>query len=124
MTDRLPFDPSKMAAKASVPAPGKLPEGVLSVSGLAGLVDTALKQGVPTGVRVIGEVSGFSDRTHWYFTLKDDEAVVSAVMFASAAARCGFRPRGGERVIATGRVEFFAKQGRTQFYVTRMEPVG
>lgn len=124
MSDRLPFDPSKMAAKAGVPAPGKLPEGVLSVSGLAGLVDTALKQGVPTGVRVIGEVSGFSDRTHWYFTLKDDEAVVSAVMFASAAARCGFRPRGGERVIATGRVEFFAKQGRTQFYVTRMEPVG
>jgi len=97
---------------------------VISVSDLAALIDGALKDRLPTGLSVVGELSGFSDRTHWYFTLKDEEAVVSAVMFASAAAKCRFRVANGQRVVATGRVEFFAKQGRTQFYVTALEQVG
>lgn len=103
---------------------GGKPEGVLSVSDLAGLIDGALKDKLPSGLRVVGEISGFSDRTHWYFTLKDEESVVSAVMFASAAAKCRFRVGSGQRVVATGRVEFFGKQGRTQFYVTALEQVG
>jgi exodeoxyribonuclease VII large subunit len=103
---------------------GARPEGVLSVSDLAALIDGALKDKLPSTLRVVGEVSGFNDRTHWYFTLKDEEAVISAVMFASAAAKCRFRVGNGQRVVASGRVEFFGKQGRTQFYVTSLEPVG
>lgn len=98
--------------------------GVLSVSDLANLIDGALKDKLPTSLKVVGEISGFSDRTHWYFTLKDEQSVISAVMFASAAAKCRFRVASGQRVVASGRVEFFAKQGRTQFYVTHLEPVG
>src|SRR5690606_24814812 len=91
---------------------------------LAAMIDGALREGVATGLRVVGEVSGFSPRTHWYFQLKDANAVVGCVMFASAARRVGFTPRNGQEVVATGRVEFYAAQGRTQFYVEKMEPVG
>ncbi len=126
--DRLPFNPKKMAAakpaaSASQAAPAK-PDRTLSVSDLAAMIDGAMKDTLPSSIKVVGEVSGFNDRTHWYFTLKDEESVISAVMFASAAAKCRFRVASGQRVVATGRVEFFAKQGRTQFYVTHLEPVG
>jgi exodeoxyribonuclease VII large subunit len=88
------------------------------------MVDATLRDHLPRRLRVVGEVSGFNDRTHWYFSLKDAGAVVSCVMFASAARASGFRPENGQEVVAAGRVEFFAKQGRTQFYVEKLEPVG
>ncbi|MBC7771272.1 MAG: exodeoxyribonuclease VII large subunit [Pyrinomonadaceae bacterium] len=135
---RLPFDPSKMAVKkrggdvaAGAPpsAPGLFagpaqPARPITVSQLAAMIDTTLRTGLPAKVRVIGEVSGFNDRTHWYFNIKDAEAVISCVMFASAAKAGRFRPDAGHEVVVTGRVEFFGKQGRTQFYVERIEPVG
>jgi exodeoxyribonuclease VII large subunit len=75
-------------------------------------------------VRVLGEVSGFRDRTHWYFDLKDAEAVVSCVMFQSAARRAGFAPENGREVVATGRVEYYAKGGKVSFIAEKIEPVG
>jgi len=140
---RLPFDPAKMAVKmkkpsAAAPAAAASASGdtaapgetrPLTVSQLAALIDGALRGGLERRLRVVGEISGFSDRTHWYFSLKDAEAVISCIMFASAARASRFRPDslaggGGIEVVATGRVEFFAKQGRTQFYVEKLEPVG
>ncbi|MFM9958102.1 MAG: exodeoxyribonuclease VII large subunit [Phycisphaerales bacterium] len=128
---RLPFNPKKMTGTPAPEAAARSPEAsaptadrVLSVSDLAALIDGALKSGLDSPLRVVGEVSGFNDRTHWYFTLKDADAVVSAVMFASSVAKCRFRVANGQRVVASGRVEFFGKQGRTQFYVTSLEPVG
>ncbi|MEC9374202.1 MAG: exodeoxyribonuclease VII large subunit, partial [Planctomycetota bacterium] len=56
--------------------------------------------------------------------LKDDDAVISCVMFASAARKVGFRPENGLEVVAVGRVEHFPRQGRTQLYVEALEPVG
>lgn len=123
--DRLPFDPDKTsAAKKARQAPRADKASPITVSELAALIDGALKDRVPTGLKVAGELSGFSDRTHWYFTLKDENAVIAAVMFASAAAKCRFHPANGQRVIASGRVEFFGKQGRTQLYVSSLEPLG
>lgn len=120
------FDPSRMAVKQPPDPPPTTPgeQPPLTVSQLASLVDQALRTTLPRKVRVLGEVSGFNDRTHWYFSLKDAEAVISCVMFASAARSARFRPENGHEVVATGRIEFFAKQGRTQFYVEKMEPVG
>ncbi len=121
------FDPSKMSARrtrekaaASTPERGR----PITVSALASLVDGALRAGVPGKVRVIGEVSGLRERTHWYFDLKDAAASIGCVMFASAAARVRFKPEEGREVVVGGRVEFYAKQGRVSLIVDSIEPVG
>jgi len=88
------------------------------------MIDRALRSGLPARVCVIGEISGFRERTHWYFDLKDAGAVVGCVMFASAARRAGFVPENGQEVVASGRVEFYAKQGRASLLVDRIQPVG
>lgn len=124
---RLPFDPGKMAGASDKPSANQAP---LTVSRLAAMIDSALKEKLPQPLRVVGEISGLSARTHWYFRLADDaapegaEAVLDCVMFASALRRVGFEPRNGQRVLLTGRVEFYARQGRTQFYAERMVSVG
>lgn len=96
----------------------------LTVRQLAELINGALRDGLPARVAVVGEVSGMTQRTHWWFRLKDADAVVECVMFASRARRAGAAPRDGDEVLAVGRVEHYAKQGRTQLYVDRLEPVG
>jgi exodeoxyribonuclease VII large subunit len=122
MTDRLPFDPARMAAASKKPAPAS--DAPMTVSQLTGRIGTALVAAFPASVRVIGEVSGFRERTHWYFDLKDAEAVVSCAMFASAAKKLRFTPKNGQEVIVKGRVDFYAKQGRVSFIAERIEPVG
>lgn len=115
---RLPFDPGKMAAAR------RQADEPLTVSNLAAMIDSALRQGVKTPVRVLGEVSGFRDRTHWYFDLKDANSVVNCTMFASSARRAGFQPADGQEVVATGRVEFWAKGGKVSLLVDRLDAVG
>ncbi|MBS0191352.1 MAG: exodeoxyribonuclease VII large subunit [Phycisphaerales bacterium] len=95
-----------------------------TVSRLAERIDGALKAGVPGPVRVVGEVSGFRDRTHWYFDLKDENAVVNCVMFASAARRVGPAPRDGDLIVVKGRLEFYAKGGKVSFLVETIERAG
>ncbi|MGD9790772.1 MAG: exodeoxyribonuclease VII large subunit [Phycisphaerales bacterium] len=96
----------------------------LSVSQLSARIDTALSTGIPGTISVVGEVSNFTDRTHWYFGLKDADAVVSCVMFQSAARKAKIRPGDGQSIVARGRVEFYAKSGRVSFIVDSIEPVG
>src|SRR5215471_4549281 len=117
MTDRLPFDSSKMAA-AGGRAPS--PDAPITVTELAGRIGAALAAGFPTSVRVIGQVSGFRERTHWYFDLKDAGAVASCVMFASAARRLRFTPADGQEVVVTGRPDFYAKAGKVSMIVDRL----
>ncbi|MBL8991415.1 MAG: exodeoxyribonuclease VII large subunit [Phycisphaerae bacterium] len=120
---RLPFDPAKMAAaKPSGPTAGAVP-APLRVGQLAAMVEGALRA-LPTPVRLIGEVSNFTHRGHWYFAVKDSDAVISCVMFANRAKAAGFVPADGREVIVTGRVEFYKPQGRVSFYVEGIEPVG
>jgi len=75
-------------------------------------------------IRVRGEVSNFTDKNHWYFSLKDAEAVIGCAMWQSDVARSQFRPTEGDEVIATGSLSFYPKQGRAQFYVRKLERVG
>ncbi len=111
----------KAAAPAEVAAS---PDRPLKVSQLAAAVDGALRRGFPASVRVAGEVSGFRDRTHWYFDLKDENAVINGVMFRSAAAKAGFVPQNGQQVLARGRIEFYAPGGKVSFIIDKLEPVG
>lgn len=94
------------------------------MSFLASEIDGALRNGVAGPVRVVGEVSGFRDRTHWYFDLKDAGAVVNCVMFASAARRVSPPIRDGELIVVKGRVEFYAKGGKVSFVLDSLERAG
>jgi exodeoxyribonuclease VII large subunit len=115
---RLPFPAPDQSPK---PANG---EPVITVSQLAAKIDTALRTGLSAPVRFVGEVSGFRERTHWYFDLKDANAVVSCVMFQSAARRVGFVPANGQQVVCRGLVEFYAKSGKVSVILDKIEPVG
>ncbi len=115
---RLPFDPGKMASKKA------RDDRPLSVSELAARVDSTLKRGMGEPVRVVGEISGFRDRTHWYFDLKDAGAVIGCVIFASSARRLSIRPADGQEVVARGRIEFWAKGGKLSLLCDSLEPVG
>lgn len=137
MTGRLPFDPGKMKGTKSGQRDGgggdmpplsvldsKGKPAPLTVTQLASGIDLALRSGLPATVLVEGEISSLSHRTHYYFSLKDDQSVIGAVFFASAAARSSTKPEHGQRVIAKGRVEFYAPAGRVSLIVTSLQPVG
>lgn len=120
---RFPFDPANMAAAKPGPSTPGAVGGALRVGQLAAMVEGALRT-LPTPVRLIGQVSNFTQRGHWYFAVKDADAVISCVMFANRAKGAGFTPADGQEVIVTGRVEFYKPQGRVSFYVEGIEPVG
>lgn len=97
---------------------------MLTVSQLAAKIEGALKLNLAAPVRFVGEVTGFRDRTHWYFDLKDAGAVVCCVMFQSVARRVGFVPGNGQQVVARGLVEFYAKSGKVSVILDSLSPVG
>lgn len=118
-----------VAAATDSATPSAAVDAPWSVSALAQRLDAALRSGLPQRVRVLGEVSNFTDRTHWYFDLKDAAAVINCVMFAAparkaAAAFSGGRISHGLQVVATGRIEYYTKGGRVSLLVERLEPVG
>ena len=96
----------------------------LTVTQLASTIESAIKNTFPTKVRVIAEVSSVTNRTHYYFTLKDQNATISAVFFASAAKRSRSIPTHGQQVIATGKLDYYAPSGRLSLIVDKLEPVG
>ena len=75
---------------------------------------------------VQGEISNYKAHSsgHKYFTLKDKDGVLSAVMFRSDASRLRFRPENGMKVIARGRISVYPKYGQYQMYVADMMPDG
>ncbi len=77
-------------------------------------------------ITVEGEISNFrpSSTGHYYFTLKDNEAVISAVMFRNRLSALSFTPADGQMVVASGNVSVYAKRGSYQIIVERMEKSG
>ncbi len=97
----------------------------LSVSELSG----ALKRTVEAAfglVRVRGEISGWKRHAsgHCYFTLKDEAAVIDAVIWKGQAASLAFRPEDGAEVIATGKLTTYPGRSKYQIVVSRMELAG
>ena len=97
----------------------------LSVSELSG----ALKRTIETAfgqVRVKGEISGFKRHAsgHCYFTLKDENACIDAVIWRSSAGGLAFRPEDGAEVIATGKLTTYPGRSKYQIVVDRMELAG
>ena len=73
-----------------------------------------------------GEISNFKNHTrgHLYFTLKDDDSRISAVMFSSQASYLKFTPEDGMNVLIEGRISCYPAQGTYQIYVDKMEMDG
>ena len=79
------------------------------------------------GVMVRGEISNYVKHYrsgHVYFTLKDSESTIKAVMFANAAARLKFVPEDGMSVIVSGSINVYERDGAYQLYVNDIIPEG
>jgi exodeoxyribonuclease VII large subunit len=75
---------------------------------------------------VEGEISNFRahDSGHLYFTLKDENAQIRAVMFRSQARLLRFRPENGMQVVLRGRVTIYEDRGELQISAEYLEPKG
>ena len=75
-----------------------------------------------SAVSVRGEISNlkYHSSGHLYFTLKDGDAEIAAVMFRSAAMNLKMVARDGMQVVAFGRVSVYEKSGKCQLYVSAM----
>lgn len=75
---------------------------------------------------VRGEISNYKlyPSGHHYFTLKDAEGAIKCVMFRGQAARLRFRPENGMKVLATGRITVFPRDGAYQLYCDSLSPDG
>ena len=98
---------------------------VLTVTQLATLVREALEGGVGS-VWVAGEISNLrpAPSGHVYFTLKDEQSQLGAVMFRSVAQALAFRPADGMEVLISARVSLYPVRGALQLYVDAIEPRG
>ncbi|MBO5415412.1 MAG: exodeoxyribonuclease VII large subunit [Clostridia bacterium] len=95
----------------------------VSVSALNGYIKQMMERDdFLSGVAIRGEISNFKRNIsgHLYFSLKDDGAAVSAVMFRSAASRLTFLPSDGMQVTIYGRVSVYEKTGQYQIYAETM----
>ncbi len=75
---------------------------------------------------VEGEISGAKlyASGHLYFSLKDAESTVGAVMFRYQVGRMEFHPENGMKVLAHGRISVYEPRGQYQFVADRMIPAG
>ena len=79
------------------------------------------------GIMVRGEISNYVKHFrsgHVYFTLKDSESAIKAVMFANSAARLKFAPEDGMAVIVSGSIGVYERDGAYQLYVNDIIPEG
>jgi len=97
----------------------------LTVSEITRQIKLSLEQRFPR-VWVQGEISNFKRHTsgHLYFTLKDEGAQISAVMWRSRAEGLLFLPEAGTKVIARGSITVYPPRGNYQLDVEQLTPVG
>ena len=69
-----------------------------------------------------GEISNFKahSRGHFYFTLKDENSRINAIMFSSQTSKIKFMPEDGMKVLVTGKISVFEANGAYQIYVSDM----
>lgn len=77
-------------------------------------------------ISVRGEISNFKayPSGHYYFSLKDDNSVINAVMFANYASKIKFNPKNGDEVIVIASVDSYIPRGNYNLMVFEMNPIG
>ena len=98
---------------------------VLSVSALTEALKAHVGE-VFGHIQVQGEISNFTAHRsgHWYFGVKDRNAVLNCVMFRGDNGRVGWMPKPGEQVVLTGGIDIYAPQGRYNLIARRMQRLG
>lgn len=97
----------------------------MTVSQLTDLIKEFLESSFPD-LTIEGEISNYrpSSTGHIYFTLKDDKAAISAVMFKTRSKNLTFTPQDGMKVKVTGSLSVYAQRGSYQIIVNSMEELG
>lgn len=98
-------------------------DGVLSVAEVNRYVKLLMdNDALLSTICVCGEISNLKYHTsgHIYFTLKDEEAEISAVMFRSSVNNMKFIAKNGMKVRAYGKISLYEKGGKCQIYVSAM----
>lgn len=98
---------------------------VISVTELVTAMKEVIETALPPCI-VEAELSNCkrSAAGHWYLTLKDSNAEISATMWRSTAERLKFQPQDGMQVLATGSLQVYVARGTCQFIINRLLPQG
>ena len=73
-------------------------------------------------VYIKGEISNFKAHTtgHYYFSLKDDNSIINAIMFRTNTSKLNFIPKEGMKVLVSGSIRIYEATGNYQIYVSDM----
>ncbi len=98
---------------------------ILTVSQLTLEIKSAIEENF-SQVAVVGELSNFKSHVsgHWYFNLKDANAVINCTMWKGINSSVYFTPQDGMKVIVTGKVTVYPPRGNYQIDVRSMKPAG
>lgn len=100
-------------------------ENILSVSDLTKQIKITLEEGFDK-ISVIGEISNFKSHFsgHWYFSLKDENAIINCTMWKGLNSYVFFTPEDGMKVILNGKITVYPPRGNYQIDVRSMKPAG
>ena len=101
--------------------------GVYTVTQMNSYIKNMFRQDfVLSRISVKGEVSNCKYHTsgHIYFSLKDGQGVMSAIMLAGSAKNLEFRLENGMQVIVSGRIDVYERDGKYQLYANAIEADG
>ncbi len=97
----------------------------LTVSDLTEIIKELLEGALPL-ISVEGEISNYrpSSTGHLYFTLKDEHASISAVLFKGKSRYLSFTPKDGMKIRVKGSLSVYAQRGSYQIIIDSMEEIG
>src|SRR5271156_6572779 len=118
-------DKDELSLGLEVETPGVSAQNPISITDLTATIRDLLETGLGE-IWVAGEISNFRapGSGHLYFTLKDETATLSAVMFQREAKRIGFAPADGQAVLARGTITVYEARGQYQIQVAEIRPRG
>lgn len=101
------------------------PRKIYKVSEINKIAKNLLEEEFPE-IWLEGEISNFTLHSsgHLYFSLKDEDAQINAIMYKWQAGQLEFVPENGMKVIAQGKISVFVKGGRYQIIVYGLKPIG
>ena len=100
-------------------------KSVLTVSEITKQIKQVLETGFEN-ISIIGELSGFKAHVsgHWYFNLKDANAIIACTMWKGVNNYVFFTPQDGMKVVITGKITVYPPRGNYQVDVRSMKPSG
>jgi len=103
----------------------KFESQILSVSDLTNQIKLSIENNF-SRIAVIGEVSNFKAHVsgHWYFNLKDADAIINCTMWKGFNNYVSVKPQDGMKVIVNGRITVYPPRGNYQIDVRSMKPAG